>query len=363
MGRIPLGPLAVAASLTGGFTAQAPALLIASSPAIDPSAQVANGKEAGPLAPAQPKSSDPEPADPLPNWELPTWGGKQFWTDELLWHQWRIQRHAVTGHYRLLDDKQVRRAWGTREQCLREWQQLRVQEQVPPLRKQVVITLHGLMRTRGAMADLGAALETDESWSVLHFTYASSRNHPHEHAESLARVIEHLEAVDRVHFVAHSLGNIVVRYYLGERLRGCHGNCPVPEIGRMVMLGPPNQGSDLARRFEHQFLFRTLAGESGQQLGGGWAMLESRLATPSGEFGILAGGTGTPAGYNPLLPGDDDMVVSVAETRLAGAIDFRVVPILHTWMMSDPQVQTLTRHFLQTGSFETPEKRQLVLPP
>ena len=48
--------------------------------------------------------------DPFP---MPTLGGKQFWADELFFHQWRIQRNVFTGHCRLLDEHDLRHASGT----------------------------------------------------------------------------------------------------------------------------------------------------------------------------------------------------------------------------------------------------------
>ena len=78
------------------------------------------------------------------------------------------------------------------------------------------------------------------------------------------------------------------------------------------------------------------------------------------EFGILAGGRRDDRGFNPLIPGDDDGVVSVESTRLAGAADFRVLPVWHTTMMNDPRVQAMTRTFLEHGYFETAEARRPV---
>jgi hypothetical protein len=90
----------------------------------------------------------------------------------------------------------------------------------------------------------------------------------------------------------------------------------------------------------------------------GWDELEPRLGTPPFEFGILAGGKKDGRGYNPLLPGDDDGVVTVDSTRLAGARDFRIVPALHSFFMNDPKIHELTRRFLAHGHFESEESRQ-----
>ena len=126
----------------------------------------------------------------------------------------------------------------------------------------------------------------------------------------------------------------------------------------MVMLGPPNQGAEMARAFADVRLFHMVAGASASQLSREWDDLEQKLTTPSCEFGIIAGGRGTVKGYNPLLGVDNDMVVTVESTRLPGAADFAVLPVLHTLMMDDPTVQQYTLHFLRSGSFVSEAQRQ-----
>ena len=108
-------------------------------------------------------------------------------------------------------------------------------------------------------------------------------------------------------------------------------------------------------------LFHAVAGQSGSQIARAWNELEGGLATPACEFGILAGGRGG-RGFNPLLDGDNDLVVSVETTRLAGAADFAVLPVIHTLMMDDRTVQQYTLRFLQHGYFVSAEARQPIAP-
>ncbi len=89
-----------------------------------------------------------------------------------------------------------------------------------------------------------------------------------------------------------------------------------------------------------------------------YRQLEARFPVPKGEFGIIAGGRGGPTGYNPWLAGDNDLVVSVESTRLPGAADFAVLPVIHTLMMDDATVQQYTLSFLEHGYFISPERRQ-----
>ena len=305
---------------------------------------------------APPKSND----DSALNVDSKTFGGKQFWTDEVVFHDWRIQRNAVSRHYRLLDDQDVRRAWGKFEDCIQILEKSKQEKQFPPLKPRVVILLHGLVRSRESMEVLEKYLSPHEEFTVLNVAYASTRGKLAEHASALAKVVEHLDGVQEVSFVGHSLGNLVVRHYLSDRARGVHGARPVPRVGRIVMLAPPNHGAEMARRFQDNLLFKTVWGYSGNELAVDWPTLEKHLAIPSCEFGIIAGGKGKETGGSPLLAGDDDFVVAVEETRLAGASDFLVCPVLHSLIMNDKKVQDCTLRFLQHGYFVSEAERHAI---
>jgi len=306
------------------------------------------------LADEAAESSAPAPV----NFESPTLGGTQLWNDELVFHDWRIQRNVVSSHYRLLDDKNVRRAWGTFAQCREELEKLRREKTLPPLKPRVVLVLHGLVRTRESMGGMRDHLRGANEFNVLNVTYASTRGKLSEHAAALAQVMRHLEGVEEVHFVCHSLGNLVVRHYLGDRERKPDEFAAQPRVGRIVMLAPPNHGAELARHVRNNLMFRAVWGASGGELAANWPALEKRLATPLGEFGIIAGGYENDKGRNPLLAGDDDFVVTVEETRLPGAADFLVLPVFHGRIMDDAKVQECTLRFLRHGHFQSAEQRQ-----
>jgi pimeloyl-ACP methyl ester carboxylesterase len=289
--------------------------------------------------------------------EGPTLGGTQFWTDRLIYGEWRIQQNAVTGHFRLLDDHDVRQASGTYGECRAEFMRLKQERQLPPLKTTAVVTLHGLGGWRGIMQPLADYLAEEGNWTSINFTYASTRRNVADHAQALAAVIDNLADVDQVHLVAHSLGNIVVRRYLDLRAADRYSQRHGAKIGRVVMIGAPNQGSAVARLLENNKLFEWIGGSSAQQLGAAWAEIETRLATPP-HFGIIAGTTLGGAGANPLVPGDDDLIVGVEETKLAGAEDFLVVPSTHTLLLTKREVRLATLKFLQEGFFISAEARQ-----
>ncbi len=307
-----------------------------------------------------------------PTLKPPTLGGKQFWADELFFHQWRIQRNALSGEYRLLDEKNHRHASGGFEQCRDRLDEIKLAQKLPPMRGKAVIVLHGLIRSRSSMSKLCDYLSRHSDYQVFNFTYPSTREPIARQAQSLQRVVENLDGIEEINLVGHSLGNIVVRKYLAGA-EGKAAGLPDKRIARVVMLAPPNHGSRIATAFEGNALFRIINGPAGQELGPTWNEFKSKLAMPDVEFGIIAGGRGgrfghhdesqegeesaPKRGYNPWLPDDNDGTVSVASTRLAGARDFVVLPIMHTFIMDNKTVHEYTLRFFEKGYFVSPQQR------
>lgn len=308
---------------------------------------------------ASPSSSEPpEPTQGFLNVNAPTTGGKQFWCDQLLFHDWRIQQNVVTGHYRLLDGKDKRHAWGTFAHCRQKLDEIRRDQQLPAMSGKAVVVLHGLGRTRSSMNKMARYLGEHGGYTVVSVTYASTRRDIAAHAKALHQIIDNLDGIEEINFVAHSLGNVIIRHYLGDRTDRKNGRQGDPRIGRIVMLAPPNNGAQLAVRLKDNPLAKAILGRSTQELSDGWKELETRLATPQADFGVIAGGKGKGKGRNPLLEGDDDLVVAVGETKLPGARDFMIAPVLHTFIMNDKEVQEATLRFLEHGHFISEEKRQ-----
>ena len=309
------------------------------------------------LAQSDMSGSEPTPTGYI-NLVSPTLGGKQVWADELLFRDWRIQRNSLTGHYRLLDGRNFRHAWGTYDDCCAKLSVLKRERNLAPMSGKAVIVLHGLFRSHGSMSKLANYLADSGEYTVFSFGYASTRADVELHAGCLARVIQNLEGIDEINLVAHSLGNLVLRRYLADATDELAGRKPDPRLHRIVMLGAPNNGAELARTLSRTPLFRFVVGQVGHELGHGWTDLAPKLAIPCCEFGIIAGGRGDGRGYSPILPGDDDMVVTVEETRLPGARDFKVLPVLHSFMMNDTAVMEHTLRFLEHGHFVSEEARE-----
>jgi pimeloyl-ACP methyl ester carboxylesterase len=303
----------------------------------------------------EPDLAAPLRLDQIP---MPTMGGKQFWADELYFHKWRIQRNVFTGHYRLLDENNWRHCWGTLAECRAALEKIKLQRRLPPMEGKAVILLHGLADVYSALDGLARRLEEKGGYHVFQVVYPSTRESIADHARSLANVIENLEGIEQINFVGYSMGNIVIRRYLADQTVKARRKRPDPRIKRMVMIGPPNHGSELATGLAGSRVFRLMLGKPGLELGTQWVWEERSLAVPQFEFGIIAGGMGNNSGLNPLLPGDDDGVVTVASTRLAGAADFVVVPGFHALLPRNSKVQDYTLRFLEHGYFIAPDRRQ-----
>src|SRR5262249_44613801 len=222
--------------------------------------------------------------------------------------------------------------------------EIRRLRKLPPMSGEAVILVHGIIRSSKSMEGMRLYLEEHgEGLEAFGFTYPSTRIGIAEAAENLHSVIESLARVEKIHIVAHSMGGLVTRAYLAE-----HAD---PRIGRIVMIATPNQGAHLADRFAKNGLYRVLLGPAGQQLTRHPDGFAAGLPIPSAEFGIIAGGRGTPEGYNPLIPGEDDGTVSIESTRLSGAADFIVGDGIHSLLTSSEKAQDCALRFLQEGRF------------
>ncbi len=286
---------------------------------------------------------DRETTDPKSPLNLPakTLGGREFWGDVVHFHEWRIQHNVVTKHYRLLDGNDVRQAWGSREQCQTKLDEIKRERKLPRMSGTGVILIHGIIRSSKSMSAFRKPL-TNSGFHVFPFDYPSTRVEIAESADYLRQVIESLDGIESLHIVAHSMGGLVTRSYMARQ--------PDPRIKRLVMLGSPNSGAELAdlMRGKANFFFKPLLGPAGQQLVTDPDGLIARLPTPTCAFAVIAGGR-EGKGFNPLIPGDDDGIVSVASTRLPGAADFLLVNSLHLNLLRMDESTAAAVRFLETG--------------
>lgn len=275
------------------------------------------------------------------NLPFPTLGGKQLWGDERVDCGWRIQRHAWTGHHRLLDPSDVRWAWGSYAECEARLDLELDDADLEPRSRHAVVLLHGMIRAKESLDDVAERLD-DEGFEVVSVNYPSACGSVAEHAAQLQRVLGRLRGIERVSFVTHSLGGLVLRQALANP-GALPASVEAPEVQRAVMLFPPSQGAYLADYWGDTWPYRVFGGPAGQELRPERA---ASIPAPSFPFAIVAGGRGDGEGRNPRIPGDDDGTVAVSEARLPGAERFEVLDVGHTFGMSDPQVLDVVADYL-----------------
>lgn len=289
---------------------------------------------------ANPDSGPDDSAAPQPG--MPTLGGRLFWGDVHFLRGYRIQQNVFTGHFRLLDPSDRRCASGTLDECRTALERIAREKHLSPETGHVVICLHGIGRSSKSMNPVIQSLAAQQV-TAIPFDYPGNRSSLAECAACLSQVVESLTGAEHISFVAHSMGGLVVRRYLQDHID--------PRHLRMVMLGTPNLGADLAAMLKNFVLFKAVFGPAGQELAAGTQSVAAGLPVPGFPFGIIAGGRGDERGFNPLLRGDDDGTVTVACTRLPGAADFLRVNRLHSLLMSDTDVCAAIGCFLKHGRF------------
>ena len=216
---------------------------------------------------------------------------------------------------------------------------------IPAEAAEGVVLLHGLARTPRSMARIEREL-TQAGYVVVNLPYPSRKAPIEALSEGVFDRIRDsvpLRDCTRVHFVTHSMGGIVLRDMISKHR--------IERLGRVVMLGPPNQGSELVDRLGSWRLFRWINGPAGQQLGTGPDSVPGRLGPVDFELGVIAGDRSINWINSGMIPGADDGKVSVERTKVAGMKDHLVVHTTHPTMLSHRTVISAVRRFLKTGTF------------
>ena len=221
---------------------------------------------------------------------------------------------------------------------------------VKPAAGEYVILLPGLLRTSRSMRRLEKSL-AGLGYNVINVGYPS-RKQPVERLaeESLGDVVARYgqKPGTKIHFVTHSIGGIILRYYLKHHA--------VPNLGRVVMLSPPNQGTEPVDRLKDNFFFQTLHGPAGLQMGTDADSLPAQLGPVDFELGVIAGSKPLNPLLSRLIPRPNDGVVAVKRTRVANMADFLVVPYSHTFIMMRRGVIEQVAYFLRHGKFKAEDQ-------
>ena len=213
-----------------------------------------------------------------------------------------------------------------------------------------VVLLHGANRSWRAMRPLATAINGG-GYMTVNVDYPS-RGGTVDELVPMAVDIGLAECREsgarRIHFVTHSLGGILLRY--------AHQHDPISDLGRVVMLAPPNTGSEVVDKTKGIPGSTMIAGRALMQLGTDEDSVPAQLGPVDFELGIIAGTGSMNPWMSAMLPDPDDGKVSVARTRLPGMSDFLIVDDDHHFILKDEIVIRNTLNFLGTGAFLEEDK-------
>lgn len=209
-----------------------------------------------------------------------------------------------------------------------------------------VIILHGLGRSAWSMISINDALQ-NEGYTVWNKTYPSRSASIEVLASThIQKGINHCrkKQTERIHFVTHSMGGILIRQFLSETV--------IEELGNIVMISPPNKGSEIIDEFMHFALFRWVIGPAGLQLGVGDKSVPRHLSPilPT-TVGVITGNVSKDPWFSEYLPGEDDGKVTVESAKLSKMADFRVYPLSHTYIIHNASVVSDVIEFIHFGHF------------
>lgn len=209
-----------------------------------------------------------------------------------------------------------------------------------------IVLLHGIGRTKITMAPLAGYLAWN-GYNVVNVDYASRKKPIEELVEDIRKVLElrHLDPSRKVNFVGYSLGGLVIRAYLSKYRP--------PNLGSVVMIGTPNQGSEVADFLKDYSVYQKYFGPAGQQLSTDQQGIKGLLGAIDYDVGVIAGRLSIdPISSLLIIPGSNDGKVSVERTKVNNMKDHIVLNTTHTFMINNPGVMKQVRHFIEHGQFE-----------
>ena len=210
---------------------------------------------------------------------------------------------------------------------------------------EAIILLHGLARTHRSM-NKAAKLLGAYGYKIINVNYPSRQSDiQHLAMTYIKQALEECcsKDINKIHFLTHSLGGILLRYYLSKQ--------KIDRLGRVVMLAPPNQGSEIVDKLAGWPPFYWINGPAGLELGTDQNSIPISLGIVNFETGIIAGNKSVNSLLSLLISGSNDGKVSIKRTLITGMQDFIVVPYSHPFIMQRLAVIEQALHFIQNGYF------------
>lgn len=211
-----------------------------------------------------------------------------------------------------------------------------------------IVALHGIARSSKSMRRLANYMR-DEGYEVININYPSTKGN----IPSLVKYVHETIAAraknkeKKIHFIGHSMGCLITRALIKEYR---------PEnLGRVVMIAPPNHGSEVADYLKGNFIYKILFGPAGQQLITDQSEFKKIFGEVDYELGVIAGDRSVAPVGSLIIPGDDDGRVSVETTRIEGMKDHIILPDNHTFIVRDQETMRQTVHFIRYGHFIRPK--------
>ena len=212
--------------------------------------------------------------------------------------------------------------------------------------KETVIMLHGLARSDASFKKMDKSLQ-EAGYATCNISYPSTKYPVETLVEKfvLPQIKRCIKGQHKkVNFVTHSMGGIIVRYLATQTL-------PF-EVNRVVMLSPPNKGSEVVDTLGGLWLFRAINGPAGLQLSTKDDSLPNTLGEASFELGIITGNRTINLILSTMIEGDNDGKVSVESAKLEGMKDFLVIEATHPFIMKNKNAIDQTKYFLKYGTFQ-----------
>ena len=211
-----------------------------------------------------------------------------------------------------------------------------------------VVLLHGIARSANSMEKLADNIK-NQGYQVLNLDYPSTKHPLEVLVEQINEQVKRFnqDPNRKIHFVSHSMGGVLVRGFLNKYRP--------KNLGRVVMLAPPNQGSEASDFWKDNWLFNFIYGPAGKQLITDQSKLKEFLGKINYELGVIAGDFSIDPFHSFIIPGPDDGKVSIKRTKVEGMKDHVVISATHTFIMNNKDALIQTLNFLDKGEFIKPK--------